>query len=142
MKYSMFSFPVSSLGGYIELAVYESITNIKNVDYYHWAYIMGSISPLNANLTINGKSVSLSSSGSFNISVPNGTYHVVISSSGYISYYSNFTLNSGNAKNLIVSLKSISSSSVPSSNDLYAIIGVVIAIAVIGAAVALVKKRR
>ena len=33
MKYSMFSFPVSSLGGYIELAVYESITNIKNVNY-------------------------------------------------------------------------------------------------------------
>ena len=33
MKYSKFSFPVSSLGGYIELAVYESITNIKNVNY-------------------------------------------------------------------------------------------------------------
>ena len=33
MKYSMFSFPVSSLGGYIELAVYESFTNIKNVNY-------------------------------------------------------------------------------------------------------------
>jgi hypothetical protein len=29
----MFSFPVSSLGGYIELAVYESFTNIKNVNY-------------------------------------------------------------------------------------------------------------
>jgi hypothetical protein len=142
-----YSFTVTNLSGYYTMTTHFTVVisgkNVTEVmDYYHWAYITGTISPTNANLVINGKSVSLTSSGSFNMSVPNGTYHVVISDQGYISYYINFSLNSGNAKNLIVSLVPISSPPVPSSIGLYVIIGVVIAIVVIGAAVALVKRRK
>ena len=142
-----YSFTVTNLTSYYTTTTHFTVVisgkNVtENVDYYHWAYITGSISPVNANLDVNGKSVSLNSSGLFNITVPNGTYHVIISSSGYISYYINFSLNSGNAKNLIVSLVPISSPPVPSSIGLYVIIGVVIAIVVIGAAVALVKRRK
>ena len=142
-----YSFTATNLSTYYTTTTHFTVViNGKNVtevvEYYHWAYITGKISPTNADLVINGKSVALTSSGSFNVSVPNGTYHVVISGSGYISYYNNFSLNSGNAKNLIVSLVPISSPSVPSSAELYAIIGVVIAIAAIGAAAALVKRRK
>ena len=142
-----YSFTVTNLSNYYSITTHFTVVisgkNVTEVvDYYHWAYVSGTISPTNADLIINGKSVVLTSSGSFNMSVPNGTYQVVISSSGYISYYNNFSLNSGNAKNLIVSLVPISAPSVPSSTELYAIIGIVIAIAAIGAAVALVKRRK
>ena len=142
-----YSFTVSNLSSFYTTTTHFTVIvsgrNVTEVvEYYHWAYITGKISPTNADLVINGKSVALTSSGSFNVSVPNGTYHVVISSSGYITYYNNFSLNSGNLKNLIVSLVPISSPSVPSSTGLYAIIGVVIAIAAIGAAAALVKRRK
>ena len=142
-----YSFTATNLSTYYTTTTHFTVVisgrNVTEmVEYYHWAYITGKISPTNADLVINGKSVALTSSGSFNVSVPNGTYHVVISSSGYISYYNNFSLNSGNIKNLIVSLVPISSPSVPSSTELYAIIGVVIAIVAIGAAAALVKRRK
>ena len=142
-----YSFTVTNLTSYYTTTTHFTVVisgkNVtENVDYYHWAYITGSISPVNANLDVNGKSVSLNSSGLFNITVPNGTYHVIISSSGYISYYINFSLNSGNAKNLIVSLVPISSPSVPSNTELYAIIGIVVAIVVIGAAIVLVNRKK
>ncbi len=142
-----YSFTVTNLSSYYTTTTHFTVlVSGKNVteivDYYHWAYITGSISPANANLEINGKSISLSSSGLFNISVPNGTYHVVISDHGYISYYINFSLTSGNVKNLMVSLVPIASPSVSSSIGLYAIIGVVIAIVVIGAAVVMVKRKK
>jgi subtilase family serine protease len=142
-----YSFTVTNLTSYYTTTTHFTVVisgkNVtENVDYYHWAYITGSISPVDANLDVNGKSVSLNSSGLFNITVPNGTYHVIISSSGYISYYINFSLNSGNAKNLIVSLVPISSPSVPSNTELYAIIGIVVAIVVIGAAIVLVNRKK
>jgi subtilase family serine protease len=55
---------------------------------------------------------------------------VVASSSGYTSYYNNFTLNSGSSKNLTINLKPISKPSTISSTELYAIIGVVVAVIV------------
>ena len=142
-----YSFTVTNLSSYYTTTSHFTVVingkNVtENVNYYHWAYITGSISPANADLTVNGKTVSLTSSGSFNISVPNGTYHAVISDQGYISYYSNFTLNSGNDKNLTVSLEPIPSPSVSSNTVLYTIIGAVIAITVVSSMVVIVKKRK
>jgi hypothetical protein len=142
-----YSFTVTNLSNYYSTATHFSVVisgkNVTEVvDYYHWAYITGAISPTNANLVINGKSVSLLSSGSFNISVPVGTYHVVISSSGYVSYYSNFTLNSGNAMNLTINLKQVSHPSTLTGIDLYIVVGTVIAVIAIGAAVVLIKRRK
>ena len=142
-----YSFTVTNLSSYYTTTSHFTVVingkNVtENVNYYHWAYITGSISPANADLTVNGKTVSLTSSGSFNISVPNGTYHAVISDQGYISYYSNFTLNSGNDKNLTVSLEPIPGPSISSNTVLYTIIGAVIAITVVSSMVVMVKKRK
>ena len=131
-----YSFTVSNLSSYYTTITHFTVVvsgkNVtENIYYDHWAYITGSITPTNSTLTINGKSVSLNSSGSFNISVPNGTYHVVISSSGYTSYYDNFTLNPGNDKNLTISLKHVSQPATVTSVDLYVITGAVIAVAVV-----------
>jgi len=143
-----YSFTVTNMSGYYtttpHFTVIISGKNVTEVvDYYRWAYISGTISPTNADLIINGKSVALTSSGSFNMSVPNGTYHVVISSSGYISYSSNFTLNSGNDMNLTISLKQESHPSTLTDIDLHiVVVGAVIAVIAIGAAVVLIKRRK
>ncbi len=142
-----YSFVATNLTSYYTTTMHFSVVingrNISEVvDYFHWAYITGTISPTNANLVINGKSFSLTSSGSYNISVPNGTYHVVISSPGYITYYSNFSLNPGNAKNLIIDLQKETSPPILSGNVMYEIVGLVIVIVVIGAVVALARRRK
>ena len=142
-----YSFVVTNLTRYYTTTMHFSVVvNGKNisyvVNYYHWAYFTGTISPTNANLIINGKSFSLASSGSFNISVPNGTYHVVISSPGYITYYSNFSLNPGNTQNLIINLQKASSPPILSSNVMYEVIGLVIVIVVISGVVALARRRK
>jgi hypothetical protein len=142
-----YSFTVSNLSSYYTTITHFTVVvsgkNVtENIYYDHWAYITGSITPTNSTLTINGKSVSLNSSGSFNISVPNGTYHVVISSSGYTSYYDNFTLNPGNDKNLTISLKHVSQPATVTSVDLYVITGAVIAVAAIAVAVVSIRRRK
>jgi uncharacterized membrane protein len=142
-----YSFTATNLSDYYTTTVHFSVVISGNnvtetVDYYHWAYITGKVSPTSATVKINGKTVALSSSGSFNVSVQNGTYRVVASSSGYASYYSNFSLNQSDTKNLTVNLKQLSKPSTLSSTELYAIIGAGVAIAVIGSAMALNRKRK
>ena len=142
-----YSFTATNLSGYYTTTTHFSVViNGRNVtdtvDYYHWAYIAGKVLPTNATLTINGKAVLLSSSGSFNVSVANGTYHVVASSTGYTSYYSNFSLNSGNVKDLTINLKQISKSSPLSNTELYAIIGVVVAIVVTAGVIFALRRRK
>lgn len=138
-------FNVTNLSNYYT-TTYSFTVNIagnnvtETVDYYRWAFITGTISPINTTLTINGKAVSLSSTGAFNVSVANGSYHVVASLSGYETYYRNFTLSAGNMENLTITLNHISKQSAISTTEIYAIIGAVVAIAVILGAV--VYKRR
>ena len=139
-------FTVTNLSSYYT-TTYSFTVNVdgnnvtETVNYYHYAYITGTISPSNATLTINGKDVSLTSAGAFNVSVANGTYHVVSSLSGYNSYYSNFTLNPGNVKNLTITLKPISTPSTISPLVIYAIIGVVVAIVAIIGVIMFVRRR-
>jgi hypothetical protein len=141
-----YSFTITNLSEYYTTTVHFSIAiNGRNmtetVDYYHWVYITGKVSPTNATVTINGKAISLTSSGSFNVSVASGTYHVVASSLGYTSYYNNFTLNSGRSMNLTINLKPISKPSGISSAELFAIIGVVAAIIVIIGVIFVIRRR-
>ena len=112
----------------------------ESVLYYHWAYISGTLSPGNATLTINGHPVSISSGGTFNVSVPNGTYHVVASESGYNTYYNNFTLSNGALKNLTIDLKPTSKPSPIPATELYALIGAIVAIAVIIGVILIVRR--
>ena len=139
-------FTVTNLSNYYT-TTYSITVNVagKNVtettDYYHWAYIKGTLSPSNARLAINGKDIAISSSGAFNVSVANGTYRVVASLSGYNTYYSNFTLDSGNAKNLIITLNPISKKYSISKTEIYAIIGAIVAIAVIVSILMFMRRR-
>jgi len=141
-----YTFTVTNLSSYYtttsQFTVHVNGNNVtETVQYYHWAYIAGSISPGNAALTINGNSVSVSPSGHFNVSVVNGTYHVVASENGYTTYYNNFTLNSGGVKNLTINLKTVSKPSSISSTEIYAIIGAVVVIAVIAGIILAMRRR-
>ena len=146
LKNGTYVFTETNLGRYYT-TIYSFTVNVsgkkitETVDYSHWAYITGTISPNNATLTINGKAVSISSSGTFNVSVENGTYHAVASLTGYHSYYSNFTLTAGKMKNLSITLKSNSKPSTIPTAEIYAIVGAIIAIVVIVGAIAYVKRK-
>ncbi|MHB1622959.1 MAG: thermopsin family protease [Cuniculiplasma sp.] len=141
-----YAFTVTNLGSYYT-TTYSFTVNVsgkkitETVDYYHWAYITGTISPNNATLTINGKAVSISSSGTFNVSVETGTYHVVASLTGYQSYYNNFTLTAGNMKNLSITVEQNSKPSTISTAEIYAIVGAVIAIVVIVGAIMFFRRK-
>jgi len=141
-----YTFTVTNLSSYYtttsHFTVHINGNNVtETVHYYQWAYITGTISPGNATLTINGNSVSVSSSGHFNVSVANGTYHVVAFESGYTTYYNNFTLNTGGVKNLTIDLKTISKPSSVSSSEIYAIIGAVVAIAAVAGVIGFMRRR-
>jgi len=141
-----YTFTVTNLSSYYtttsQFTVHVNGNNVtETVQYYHWAYITGILSPGNAALTVNGNPVSVSSSGYFNVSVANGTYHVVASENGYSTYYNNFTLNNGELKNLTIDLKSVPKSSPISSTEIYAIIGVVAAIAVVAGVIGYMRRR-
>ncbi len=148
-----YTFIIANLSGYypgistFTIGVYGSDVT-ETVHYYHWAYITGVISPVNATTTINGKLIPMSS-GNFNVSVRSGTYYVVVSETGYTTYYDNFTLSSGSSTNLATNLVPISKPlttpttkpSPISSTDIYIIIGVVVAVAVIGGVVVLIRRK-
>jgi hypothetical protein len=146
-------FSVTNLSNYYTTTYNFTITimgkNIaETVVYYHWAYITGTLSPGNvifslglSTLTINGRTVPISSSGAFNVSVTNGTYYVIVSLYGYETYYDNFTLNSGSVKNLVITLRPISEPLTISVKEIYAIIGAFVAIVVIVGTVWYIKRR-
>ncbi|MDS0257166.1 PEGA domain-containing protein [Thermoplasmatales archaeon AK] len=101
------------------------------VTFEHWAYITGTISPGNATLEINGSKV-IYSGGSFNVSVKAGTYSVVVSESGYKTYYNNVTVNAGQIELINVTLQKTEKPPAPSSIsplELYGVIGAVVVIA-------------
>lgn len=99
----------------------------ETVNFLHYAYITGTLSPGNAILKINGKTVSVSG-GAFNISVVAGNYTVTSNENGYTSYSNNFTLSAGGVKTLNITLNSNSpNNSNPISPELkYIAIGAII----------------
>ena len=138
-----YKFSVSNLSLYYTLNYTMSITvngrNVsENVEFLHYAYITGTISPDNATLTVNGKVVS-TSGGKFNISVIGGNYSIIASSSGYNSYYANLSVSAGNVKNIDISLRS---NAAPASSDLgYIGIGIV-AVAIVGIGAFILMRRK
>jgi hypothetical protein len=131
-----YTYFINNLSSYYSRVIqYIIIINGKNVTetvvYYHYSYISGIISPKVANVTINGKMIRVAPSGSFNTSVVAGTYTVMISEVGYRTYYSNFSLSNGVAKNIDVNLTKIPIRKTSVGN--FVIIGIIVAIAVGGA---------
>ena len=144
-----YSFGASNLTGYYTVNYSGSIL-VKGNDvsipiiYYHYAYISGTVTPHNATIDINGHSISVSGSGLFNVSEASGTYSIVVSESGYITYYNNVTLTAGQTKELNVVLNPVKTTPVSSSFpylELYGIVGAVVAIIAVVAVVSVMRKK-
>ncbi len=141
-----YSFTISNLASYYAVTPNLSVkingrNATESIDYEHWNYINAKVTPADSLVTINGTTVSLSSSGTFNLTLKAGTYSLVVSSSGYKTYYNNFTLNSGSINNLTINLVSLSSSASSSNIDIYAAGGLIIAVIAIAAVIAIIRKR-
>ena len=140
-----YNFSVTNLSLYYVLSNTLAVTvdgsNItSSVTFEHWAYISGKVSPDNARVLLNGKNIALAL-GAFNISVAAGTYNITVSANGYESYYSVFNTSAGSTNNITIDLQILSKSGSISSTDVYAIIGGVAAVAIIGGALFLVRRR-
>lgn len=129
-----------SVGGI--LSVHGS-NDVIQISYVHYSYITGLITPKNATLTVNGKTVS-TASGSFNLTVTNGTYRVKVSLKGYTPFYSNFTLNAGQVHKLNVTLNPVpeKTTSVPGLNNNMLFIAIGLIAIIVIAAVALAARRK
>ena len=118
----------------------------ENIAYRHYSYITGTVTPSSAVITINGNPVTVTN-GNFNVTVTAGTYALAASSSGYTTYYSNFTLSAGQTHTLTITLhirSSVSTSPAKSSPPTYLYIGIGAAavMALIAAAVIVSRKRK
>lgn len=109
------------------------------VEFYHWAYISGSVLPANASLEINGKAIRLNS-GNFNITVAAGNYSVKASSPGYKSFSSNITVKAGQTIKLNIDLKSARANNPILEYALYA--GIALAVIIILSVLTLIMRRR
>ena len=140
-----YKFSITNLSIYYALSntltVMVDGSNItSSITYEHWAYLDGKVSPGNAKILLNGKNIPVVS-GAFNISVEAGTYNLTASAIGYESFNSNFNISAGSLKNITIDLQTSSKSGSISNTDAYAIITGVVAVAIIGGAVFLVRRR-
>ena len=118
----------------------------QSIAYQHYSYIAGTVTPLNATLTINGNPVT-ATNGNFNITVKAGTYALVASSPGYTAHYANFTLSAGQTYKLTIALhikSAVSTTPAKSSSPpyLYIGIGAVAVIMLVAAAIIVSKNKR
>ncbi|MHB1708776.1 MAG: protease pro-enzyme activation domain-containing protein [Thermoplasmataceae archaeon] len=130
-----YTFSISNLTDYYASDYLVSATvhgdNVtEGVDFLHYAYITGTLSPGNALLTVNGKSVP-TVGGKFNISVAAGNYTIRASLQGYNPYSTNISLLNSQVKDLNITLAS-SSTPIPAGEEYGIIGGVVIAILGVG----------
>ena len=144
-----YSFSASNSSSYYTVN-YSGSVSVKgngvstSIIYYHYAYISGTVNPHNATVDINGHSVKVTGSGSFNVSEASGTHSIVVSESGYSTYYSNVTLTAGQTKELNVTLNPVKSTpatpSIPPL-ELYGIVGAMVAIVAVVAVASLMRKK-
>lgn len=133
-----YTFTLTNLSAYYA----TSNTKIVRVDgsnvtvtatYLKWAHINGSVSPHNALISVDGVTYSASSSGTFNISVTQGGHRIMVSESGYSTYYGNVTLSPGQTSNLTVHLEKIATPASNSNTLIYVVGGIVAAVAAVSA---------
>ena len=117
----------------------------ESVQFAHYAYITGSVSPSNAVVSVNGVAVTVSG-GSFNTSVTAGTYAVTASLPGYKTSYSNVTVTAGQTLKLTITLTQIPSTGSHKGSQLpmtyIEIGGLALVIVVIAAVAAFLRSSR
>ncbi len=88
-----------------------------DIAYRHYSYITGHVDPSDSAVMVNGRNVSLSN-GVFNVTVVPGNYSVVISHSGYRSFYSNLSVVENATYNLTENLLKSESPTAPVRNTM------------------------
>ncbi len=114
----------------------------ETVTYLHYSYITGKISPSDGKVTVNGHKVTLSPTGSLNLSVAAGSYNVIISAKGYRTYYDNITVTNGKSVNITYDLKKISKPGLSPIESIAIASGIIGSAAVIGVVVYVFKFRK
>jgi thermopsin len=103
------------------------------------------VTPASATAWVDGTQVT-QASGAYSASATPGIHSIVVSASGYYTYYNNVTVTSGQTTAVSVSLNSVSSSSSSSntgiSNDAWIIIGVLAALLLVVLILALLMRGR
>ncbi len=113
-----------------------------NIYFEKYAYLAGNVTPANASVYINGNKIS-TSTGTFNVSLKNGTYEVKVVDAGYLTYYNNVTVRSGHTKYLNIALKSSESSKGIPFTDIAMISGIVAAAVItVIASYYMIRKRK
>lgn len=79
-----------------------------SIEFDHYAYITGSVSPSGAIITVNGEKVNVTN-GKFNATLAGGSYEVIVTDNGFSTYYKNISLSPGQSLVLNVSLAKASS---------------------------------
>ncbi len=111
-----------------------------NIAFHHYAYLVGTLLPSAANITVNGENVTVSN-GHFNVSLAGGSYEVVVTDSGYTSYYRNITLQPDQTYSLNVSLNRTGSNGLPTTDYEYIGIGSVGAV-IVGLGAYMFRKKK
>jgi hypothetical protein len=140
-NYTSANFTMYYTTNYSGIVKVSGASTVEPVMFYHYAYITGTISPSNATMYINGKSVALSSSGAYNVSEPSGTYAIRVSDTGYKTYYTNVTVTANQTKSLNVPLTKPQTTSI-SPVEMYGVAIVAVAIAVVLLAWVIMRKKK
>ena len=123
----------ANYSGFVDVGNSNITTSIS---FYHFAYIFGNVNPSNSSIIINGERF-YSHSGTFNISLPAGSYNISIYSQGYEPYNRTVVLNPGQAYELNATLKKIIKPS--TTEEFYALITLLVMLGI--AAVVYYRKR-
>lgn len=118
---------------------YKGSSVTVNLDYIHYAYLNGSVTPGTFTLYLNGVAV-VENSTNFNISIHAGTYELEVVSPSYSPYYENFTVAANQTEQITLNLTKSGNSGLPMQDVYY--IGGGVSVVVLGSVVALVFRRR
>lgn len=112
-----------------------------SVQYIHYSYITGSVVPTNAIVIMNGMQIQVIS-GVFNKSVAEGSYQIVVSETGYKSYFGNVTISQADQViHITVNLTKLSTPPTSSPVYVYAAISAVIALLAIAGIIVYIRKK-
>lgn len=99
-----YSYNITTLNNYymlensISFVVHGGQKTVQ-IEYFHYAYVVGTTIPHNANVIINGKTYNFQD-GNVNISLKAGYYTLKVTENGYNYFYKDFSVRPGQVENI------------------------------------------
>lgn len=114
-----------------------------SVEFAEYSHVLLTVNPSNVTVYLNGKEIT-AVNGTVNITLKQGTYDLEVSRSGYKTFYDNFTISQGQDRSINADLKAVqhTSGTIPRISDMYALFGILIALALIGGTAIVLKRRK